>query len=162
MERTSKQWGMGESYGSCENSSQPFPIPSSLPLNRSNHSDRHKDDGAHQFQDTSHRDPNQPKRQQQQPHKRVSHQCQQRQRPAQHQQNAPQQEFRHDVSPYSIIYRYAPWAVAVPDPHFRFFEPTGPAPFSRSASTFFRSLITFPRSFSGIASTSFVRLGSFS
>jgi hypothetical protein len=44
---------------------------------------------------SAHGNPHDAKRQQEQPHQRIEHQRQQCQRPADHEQNAPQKKFDH-------------------------------------------------------------------
>lgn len=53
-------------------------------------------DGADKFQCPAHSNADQAKWKQEQPNNRVKHQRQNRERPAQHEQNAPKQEFDHD------------------------------------------------------------------
>jgi hypothetical protein len=57
-----------------------------------------KNYGADQFQRTANRDANQPKRHQQQPDDRIQQERSKGQRPAQHQQNAPQEKLHHSYS----------------------------------------------------------------
>src|ERR1022692_2059145 len=59
---------------------------------------RKKDDRLHQVQRPAHRDPNHPKRQQEKPNDRIQNQRDNRQRPAQHQKNAPQEKLCHGFS----------------------------------------------------------------
>jgi DNA relaxase NicK len=68
---------------------------------------RKGDDRPQEFEYSRHRQTNQPERQQQKPDDRVQHQREDGDRPAQHQENAPEQEFHH-VSP---DYEFAPDSV---------------------------------------------------
>ena len=49
----------------------------------------HQDDGAQQLEYALHREADNPQRQHQQPHQRIQYDCQQRQWPADHQQQQP-------------------------------------------------------------------------
>lgn len=59
------------------------------------HSRWQKDDGFYQFQHTINGDAQDPEWQRQQPEYGIKHQGQQRQRPAQEEQQAPEQEREH-------------------------------------------------------------------
>src|SRR5665213_3019001 len=117
--------------------------------------DREEDDGAHHFQHASYCNSNQTEGQQKQPHNRIKHQRQQSQRPAQNQQNTPQQKLDHCFS-VSSTFLYGRAMTPVPASAYFFLT------LARAASSFFRSRCILARSFSGIASMALVRLGSFS
>ena len=68
---------------------------------------RKGDDRPQEFEYSSHRQTHQPERQQQKPDDRVQHQRDDGDRPAQHQENAPEQEFHH----VSHDYEFAPGTV---------------------------------------------------
>src|ERR1035441_3093248 len=106
--------------------------------------DREEDDGAHHFQHASYCNSNQAEWQQKKPHNRVKHQRQQSQRPAQNQQNAPQQKLDHGFR-VSSTFIYGRAMTPVPPPRSFFLT------LARAASSFSRSRSILARSFSGIA-----------
>src|SRR5688572_22482460 len=61
------------------------------------------DDGAQQREQPVHRDSQQPKRQQQQPHERIEQECRYRERPAEEQQEEPEQECHHRAFPLESV-----------------------------------------------------------
>src|SRR6185503_10300288 len=143
-------------------------------LDRPNQPNRQKDDGAHQFQNSADCNAHDPEGKQQQPYDRICDKGQQRQRPAQNQENAPQQKLDHNSASTSFKEEYGerPWPV----PGYFFlmvrFEASGlfllaftaldRGSLARAASSFFRSRMSFFRSLRGISSTALVRRGSFS
>lgn len=71
---------------------------------------RQEDDGADQMKHAVHGDAHHAKWQQEQPDDGIKDQSQQRQRPAQDQENAPKKEFDHGyqrLDAYGLIFRYA-------------------------------------------------------
>ena len=61
------------------------------------------DDAAQQAEHAVDRNAHEPKWNQEDPHERVDDECQESQRPAEHQQDAPKQELHHTS-------KYDPWA----------------------------------------------------
>lgn len=57
--------------------------------------DRQHDNAAHECEGAIDRDPENAERDQEKPHERVQHERQEGERPAEHEQDAPQQELRH-------------------------------------------------------------------
>jgi hypothetical protein len=60
---------------------------------------RKRDEGPHKVQDAANRDADDAKWQQKKPDQGIEDQCKERHRPAQHQQNAPQEERQASLLP---------------------------------------------------------------